>query len=61
MQIAASLDQLEGIAAASAGNAQRVAAASEEQLASMQEVASSSEQLRNLATTLNETFGRFKT
>ncbi|GKU77662.1 methyl-accepting chemotaxis protein [Paenibacillus sp. L3-i20] len=60
-QIAASLDELEHIAQSASANSQRVAAASEEQLASMQEVASSSVQLRSLATSLKEAVGRFKT
>ncbi|TYP72419.1 methyl-accepting chemotaxis protein [Paenibacillus methanolicus] len=58
--VAVSLNNVERIASNSSMDSARVAAASEEQLASMQEVAGFSEQLRNMASSLKETIGKFR-
>ncbi|WP_025680376.1 methyl-accepting chemotaxis protein [Paenibacillus massiliensis] len=59
-QIHATVDQLALIAKDTSGHAQTVAAASEEQLASMQQVASSSAALSHLAQELQQLTARFK-
>lgn len=58
--VAVSLSNVEQIASSSSMDSARVAAASEEQLASMQEVAGFSEQLRDMAGSLKETIGKFR-
>lgn len=59
-QIHATVDQLALIAKDTSGHAQTVATASEEQLASMQQVASSSADLSHLAQELQQLTARFK-
>ncbi|MHA7967294.1 methyl-accepting chemotaxis protein [Paenibacillus sp. CAU 1782] len=59
-QINAAVDQLAGIAKSTTGHAGTVAGASEEQLASMQQVASSSADLTSLAEGLQQLTSRFK-
>lgn len=54
------MDEIENITKDSTGNTQTVAAAAEEQLASMEEIASSSNSLANMAEELQEQISRFK-